>query len=241
MGINSFELGSHEFIRNSKNLSMWNEQLERHKLKVSAIYDFGHFSNWSKRREIYIHHELMGLQLSNANIKNVVLGPGIRFKKTWEKEDQERMIKMISEISKRYKHYGIKMGIHPHYAHCIFNKHEIDYVMDKTKDVYLVPDIEHLFEAYIDERDFIKEYISRILCIHVKDVKVQTYSNPLKEGIFKKGKSCNLGKGDMDLQGFFSLLTQLKYDKWITIEIDKPTYGPEIDIKESLDFVKGIW
>ncbi|WP_128893898.1 sugar phosphate isomerase/epimerase family protein [Longirhabdus pacifica] len=218
--IHHIEVGSNLLWKYERDIPAWKELLLSYQLQVSAVFEFGHFDSWSRRREIYWHHDRLASMLAKSQIPLVILGPGLKYNKVHTVETAQHVMQMINEIAKRYDDKGIKTAIHPHFGHCIFTKSEIDAVMDGVAShIGLIPDIGHLAEANIDILSFIRNYFPRIFAIHLKDyVKINPVPN---KKIQRKVKFVPLGQGNFDFFSLFQLLKQKDFTAWLTLEMDE--------------------
>ncbi len=204
-GIEGFEIGSKFLLRYERGVERWRALVKDGRMKVSAVYEFGHFDNWPRRREIYLHHDRLGRLMEQAGIPLVVLGPGIQFYRNRTPQNVLRMIQMVDETARRYEAHGVKAGIHPHWGHCIFTEDDIDLVMERVQaPIGLVPDLGHLAAAGVDLFRLLRKYVARTPCIHLKD-------------------GC-----DTDFVRLFRYLRQSRYGGWLTLETEgAPSASPE--------------
>jgi len=182
LGIPFIECGSKHILPFSQDLSPWNEMLKQYALSVSSVFELGHFQYWRKRREIFWHHERLANLLDRANIRSIILAPGMRWMRYDDHDDLANMFRMIHEVVNRYRHYGIVVGIHPHNGHCIFTADEIDRLMAAgPDDLWLVPDTNQCLLAGLDIVNLLRRYIARIQCIHLNDA---ILSRPIEDMVF---------------------------------------------------------
>lgn len=236
--ISSVEIGSKHLLKYEHRIMDWKKKLDHARLHVSAIFEFGHFANWEKRREIYLHHDRLSKLLSKVDVDTVILGPGMRFPAKGT-DRSANMIKMINEINKRYRNYGIKMGIHPHYAQCIFSESEIDTIFQQiSEDIYLVPDIEHLVRANIDIIPFLQKYMDKIMAIHLKDIQFADPAQTNFSNTTKFIKPCILGTGDLNLLEIFDVLIENQYSNWLTLEMGAGDPNPDASLNSCIAYLK---
>ncbi|MFD2673354.1 sugar phosphate isomerase/epimerase family protein [Marinicrinis sediminis] len=220
--IEAVELGSRQILPFEQTHERGKELFAKWNLTPLAVYEFGHFDSWSKRREIYLHHDRIAALLHLLGIPNVVLGPGIRFSKKRDVQEREHQLRMVTEIAKRYQHNGISVHVHPHFGHCIFTLQDIQDLIEGAGEIIrLLPDLLHLAEARIDIPDFLSTYASYIDMIHVKD-----YTHRQGDRLHhhhRLTESCSMGTGDAPLQDVRAFARQLAQSsaKWLTLEYER--------------------
>ncbi|WP_253735872.1 sugar phosphate isomerase/epimerase [Paenibacillus sp. FJAT-26967] len=235
------EIGSRLLLPYEGRITEWKEKLEQEYQAVSGVFEFGHFANWARRREIYLHHDRLARLLLAAGIDMVILGPGIRLSRSYGIEDQRNMLAMIAEIHKRYSFHGIRAGIHPHRSHCIYTGEEIEYVMERTPpDLGLVPDTGHLAEAGVDFRELMGRYVARTLAVHLKDVRGVREDE--ESGAFpgRRMRYAELGGGELPLSSILRTLREYKYAGYMTLEMDETLLPPAEAVKVSLSVLHKV-
>lgn len=216
------EIGSKIILKFEKKLEEWNLLLNQYNLKVSAVFEFGHFSLWDKRREIYFHHERLARLLYRSNITQIILAPGLKLRSN---PGLDLIIKMAEEIYSRYAMYGIRVGIHPHYAQCISSLDEIKLFMEHVSSpIFLVPDLGHMALSEVDWKILFTKFLDKITCIHLKDAKID-YSNTALRLMH-----CKIGEGELGVEEFIQQLKEIGYCEWLTIEpeIWTPSIGEDL-------------
>ncbi len=238
--VSGIEVGSVILMRYERDPAAWLDMTEEYGLHTSAVYEFGHFNNWPKRREIYLHHDRVGALLRKLHIPLVILGPGIRFQKHRSPEDNERLLRMVAEIAKRYEAHGVHMAIHPHWGHCIYEGDEIHMVMAHTaQSVGLVPDLGHIAEAGIDFMNMLQMYLDRMPCIHLKDFKrlPTAPSGPHQ----RRFGFCEMGRGEGNIIQIITYLQQTGYSGWLTLEAEEEVRDmPEQAAAQMLQYVSQL-
>ncbi|GAA4726326.1 sugar phosphate isomerase/epimerase family protein [Brevibacillus fulvus] len=231
-GFSACEIAGTTLLSFSRQMEAWLAMIGRYPLTVSAAYETGHFMNEKKRRELFLRHESIARLLQQANIPQVILGPGMKLKRSVEQDDWHKMLGMIEEIAKRYRHYGIRIALHPHLGSPIFTRKEIDMAMERVaEDIYLVPDVGHAAEAGYDLLPLLETYFPRISCIHLKDVKFGSFG-------LSKTQFCELGFGDLQLAPILQFLRASKYDGYLTIEIDKPAASAKSSALQAIQYLR---
>ncbi|TAG23769.1 MAG: sugar phosphate isomerase/epimerase [Cytophagia bacterium] len=76
----------------------------------------------------------------------------------------------------------------------------------------------------------LKKYASRIFDIHLKNVTAAT----------KEGKTCELGRGVIDIPAFVAMLRKIKYAGCCSLEYEKDMKDPLAGLAESAGYFKGV-
>jgi inosose dehydratase len=120
---------------------------------------------------------------------------------------------------------GFIPALHPHTATYIESKAEIERALELT-DIGLVVDTGHLLLGGTDPNDLLREHGERVSYVHVKDVRLDVVRQIVEERAdviegWRRGMFTELGKGDVDLPGFFDALRLAGYDGWLVVEQDR--------------------
>jgi inosose dehydratase len=235
-GFRAIEIGSKFLLAYENRLGDWLRLTADSEVRVSAVFEFGHFDHWNRRREIYLHHDRLGRLLENAGISSVILGPGMKLHKVSSPQDRLNRIGMVSEIAKRYEAHGVSVGIHPHWGHCIFTRDEIDHVMEHVREeIGLVPDLGHTAEADIDILELLSSYLARVPCLHVKDFRRLAHTGTRRYD--RKTRFCGLGEGESNIKELMQFLKDRAYDGWLTAEVEDGECSPEATIRYMSDYM----
>lgn len=146
--------------------------------------------------------------------------------------------------------YGIRAVIHPHAGGYIEFADELDRIVsDIDHDVAgLCLDTGHLAYAGMDPIAVLRRYWDRTDYIHFKDIDPAVFANVMGERIrffdaCAKGVMCPIGRGSIDYPGVRTLLGELGYSGYITIEQERdPRNKGSIlqDLAASRAFLAGI-
>jgi inosose dehydratase len=120
---------------------------------------------------------------------------------------------------------GFEPTFHPHTSTHVEAPWEIDRLLD-TSDVGLLVDTGHLLLGGNDPIEAVHDWGARVNYVHVKDVRLDVLQSVIRDGAdaleaWRRGIFCELGAGDVDLDGFFSALEQAGYSGWIVVEQDR--------------------
>lgn len=215
IGFTHCEIGSSIVLNYKDELDYLTYLFDRYNVLPSAVFAIGNFNRYRDIKMLLFHHEQLSYCLERLKIKNVVLHPGLQRRSNIT---NSQIVTTFEKIYKRYENRGIAVGIHPHIGSPIFYQNEIDILIElcsrRNMKISLVPDLGHLYEASIEPIDFIKAYQSIISNIHFKNIlKISSQ--------LRKGKFTSLVQGDLNIPQILSMLRDINYNKWITLEIEE--------------------
>jgi inosose dehydratase len=140
-------------------------------------------------------------------------------------EGWRRLAAGVRRAAERARARGFEPTFHHHLGSYIEAPWEIERLLELT-DVGLLLDTGHLVGAGGDPVQALRDWGQRVDHVHVKDVR----RNVLAEVIatradmteaWKRNVFCELGAGDVDLEGFFAELALSGYSGWLVIEQDR--------------------
>ncbi|MDQ4029124.1 MAG: sugar phosphate isomerase/epimerase [Actinomycetota bacterium] len=119
---------------------------------------------------------------------------------------------------------GLEPTFHHHACTYVEAPHEIERVLEMT-DVGLCLDSGHLLLGGGDPVDALTRWNDRINHVHVKDCRMDVLRAVLAHGegmesVWRRGVFCELGAGDVDVDGFLDGLRGLGYAGWFVVEQD---------------------
>ena len=120
---------------------------------------------------------------------------------------------------------------HHHTATFVEAPWEIERVLELT-DVGLLLDTGHLALGGGDPTEALRDWGERINHVHVKDVRNDVLASVIADGAdmpeaWRRGVFCELGTGDVDLEGFFAELARSGYSGWLVVEQDMVPQSPQ--------------
>jgi inosose dehydratase len=136
-------------------------------------------------------------------------------------------------LDKKVKEYDIRFGIHNHGPEDKLYPNAAS-VYDKIKD--LDPRIGLCFDMGHNKRDNqdsvadLGKYSKRIFDMHLKNVTAAT----------KDGKTCELGRGVIDIPAFVKMLRKSGYNGCCSLEYEKDMKEPLAGIAESVGYFRGV-
>ena len=113
---------------------------------------------------------------------------------------------------------GYEPTFHHHMGTRVETREQIERLLDAV-DVPLLLDTGHLLAAGVDPTEALQEWRDRIDYVHVKDVDLAALgAAPDWATAWRRNVFCELGTGDLDVQGFLAALDG--YDGWVVVEQD---------------------
>lgn len=120
---------------------------------------------------------------------------------------------------------GFEPTFHPHTATYVEAPWEIERLLE-TSEIGLLADTGHLLLGGNDPIEAVRSWGSRTNYVHIKDVRLDVLESVIRDGAdaleaWRRGIFCELGAGDVDLDGFFGALRESGYSGWIVVEQDR--------------------
>jgi inosose dehydratase len=164
-----------------------------------------------------------------------------------QKATYKEMAITFSEIGKQMTDMGMKFGIHAHLNSSFETQQDVDAIMELTdpKHVHFICDTGHVTMAGMDPVKITRDYTSRIVEYHLKDVAPEhkggykgggPYRNPAGGGRGRRGQQeqqdlpasvrfrdrifFELGRGGVDFPGILQTLNDASWKGWFTVELD---------------------
>lgn len=139
----------------------------------------------------------------------------------------------LKYVEQKVKEYNIRYAIHNHgpedklypNATSVYN-----HVKDLDPRVGLCFDMGHNKRDNQDSVADLGKYSKRIFDIHLKNVTAAT----------KDGKTCELGRGIIDIPAFVKMLRKVKYQGSCSLEYEKDMKEPLAGIAESVGYFRGV-
>lgn len=139
----------------------------------------------------------------------------------------------LKYVEQKVKEYNIRYAIHNHgpedklypNAASVYN-----HVKDLDPRVGLCFDMGHNKRDNQDSVADLGKYSKRIFDIHLKNVTAAT----------KDGKTCELGRGIIDIPAFVKMLRKVKYAGSCSLEYEKDMKDPLAGIAESVGYFRGV-
>jgi inosose dehydratase len=163
----------------------------------------------------YIYPEILEDELSKiedavrlaAQLRAVhlVVGGGAVRAAGIQEEDYRRLGEGLERTVALADETGLVASYHPHLGTCVESPEQLDKVFQYT-GINFCPDTAHLQAGGGDPAELISTYGDRIRYVHLKD--------------YDDGSFLPLGQGQLDFSEILGALRVVRYDGWITIELD---------------------
>jgi inosose dehydratase len=141
---------------------------------------------------------------------------------------------------------GVTPALHPHVGTWVETEPEVRAVLDLSKGSSLAfgPDTGHLFWGGADPARLVKEYASRVACLHIKDVDAKAAADAAANGdeymaaTFGRHVWTEPGRGDVDLDAVIAALPD-GFDGWAVLEVDVPNLPTRVQsAQEGFDYLR---
>jgi inosose dehydratase len=158
-------------------------------------------------------------------------------------EELRYALATINEFSRLGRPYGITPCLHPHANTTVMFATEIDFIMRNTDPALVAfgPDTAHLAVGKCDPVEIFDRYAARIRFVHLKDVRKGKPVNgdgAQKEGFEIYSSFLELGAGTVDFPAIFKVLESVKYDGFLTLELDSSRFSNKQSALMNMDYMK---
>ena len=181
------------------------------------------------RHRDYLHSlgaRVIGASEQGNSIQGQINTPVLFKKPVFTNEQWDKVVTGLEKLAGLAGEKGIRLCYHHHMGTGIENKAEIDELMERTINVFLLYDTGHAVFAGIDHVKLLEKYISRIIHVHLKDIRkgvlerVRTekmsFLNAVREGVFTVP-----GDGMIDFSDVFKVLGDSSYKGWLVVEAEQ--------------------
>jgi inosose dehydratase len=146
---------------------------------------------------------------------------------SWSESQWAAAATAIREVIAQCKAVGLRVAFHHHAGSHVETPEEVDYLFSlfSADELGLCLDTGHYVYCGGDTVAFLKKQVSRVWCVHLKDVyetkaaEARTarmnFHAAVRHGIFAP-----LGKGSIDFPKVISLLNKGDFDGWVVVEAD---------------------
>jgi len=137
----------------------------------------------------------------------------------------------VRRAVERSRRRGYEPTFHHHMGTRVETRAQIERLLEDT-DVPLLLDTGHLLAAGVDPAQALRDWRDRIDYVHVKDVDLGAFhAAPDWPTAWRRNIFCELGAGDVDLDGFLRELGD--HDGWLVVEQDWVA-GPGADAEAQI-------
>jgi sugar phosphate isomerase/epimerase len=140
---------------------------------------------------------------------------------------------LLPYVEQKVKETNIRVALHNHGPDNPLYPNATDiwnHINNMDARMGICIDIGHTTRDGQDPSVDMKRYFKRIFDIHIKD----------ETAAAKEGKTCEMGRGVIDLPKFVETLKALKYTGVCSLEFEKDSKDPLPGVAESIGYLKGI-
>lgn len=146
---------------------------------------------------------------------------------SWSDAQWQAAATAIRQVIAKCKTLGLRVAFHHHAGSHVETPEEIErlFSLFPADELGLCLDTGHYVYCGGDTVEFLKEQVSRVWCVHLKDV-YETKAAKARSGrmnfhaAVRHGIFAPLGKGDIDFRKVISLLQEGSFDGWVVVEAD---------------------
>jgi inosose dehydratase len=132
-----------------------------------------------------------------------------------------RLAQGVAHAAEISRGRGFEPVFHHHHGSHVETPSEIETLLAAT-DLDLVLDTGHLLLGGGDPVRALRDWGDRIDHVHLKDVKLDVLRDATSMlDCWRRGAFCELGEGDVDLDGFLATLSASGFDGWVVVEQDR--------------------
>jgi inosose dehydratase len=146
---------------------------------------------------------------------------------SWSEAQWQAAAVAIREIIKLCKTFGLRVAFHHHVGSHVETPEEVDrlFSLFSADELGLCLDTGHYVYGGGDTIEFLEKQVSRVWCVHLKDVYEQKATEARKQRMnfhaaVRHGIFAPLGKGSIDFPRVISLLQRGNFDGWVVVEAD---------------------
>lgn len=215
-GYKGFELFDGNLMQYKDKKDEFKALLNQYSLEFIGVYTGGNFIYPDILEEELLKIEEVSALASELGARHLVIGGGAVRGNGIIESDYADLAKALDTVAAISEKYNLIPSYHPHLGTNVEVPDQLDKLMALTT-INLCPDTAHIEAGGGDPVEVIKKYGDRIKYIHLKD--------------YENGEFLPLGEGRQKFAEMIQLLNELKYDDWITVELDSypdPKKGAEI-------------
>jgi inosose dehydratase len=146
---------------------------------------------------------------------------------SWNAEEWLEATAAIQEVIALCKNQGLRVAFHHHAGSHIETPEEIDHLFSlvPADELGLCLDTGHYVYGGGDVIEFLRQRVSRVWCVHLKDMYEDKAQEARRERMnfhaaVRHGIFAPLGKGSIDFPEVLSLLRKGSFEGWVVVEAD---------------------
>jgi len=209
-----------ELIENWDQRRLLRALIDKHQVPLRSGYITGNLTEPAKRKEEIARVTRLAGVIKKFGGTFVVLAPnGVKRGDNWDfKEHRANIVSALNDYASAVVDLGLGTGLHQHTGTVIESRDEVYYVMDSanTKNLKFAPDVGQLQKGGADAAKVVKDYVSILKHMHLKDYKGwEHYSG-----------YCPLGQGKVDLVSVLDTVEAGGQNPNIMVELDPSKDAP---------------
>lgn len=220
VGYKGIEIFDGNLMQYENNLQALQDLLFDNDLKLIGVYTGANFIFKDIQEEEFYKIERVAKLAAQVGAEHLVLGGGAVRSGGTPESDYTELAKGLDEAAAIAEKYGLIASYHPHLGTIGQTPEQLDKIMAQTS-VNLCPDTAHIEAGGGDPVAIMRKYADRIKYVHFKDYDAS-------------GAFLPLGAGGQKFDEMLSVLNEVNYDGWITVELDSyedPKQGAVISKK----------
>ena len=223
-------LGYHGFESFGGVIETWeskgglDKQLEAAKLPLRSAYCPVNLTDATKRKDETDKVVRWGKLIKKCGGQVAVIGPnGVKREEFKFADHRSNIIAGLNEMCKALADTGVTGVLHQHTGTCVETREETYAVMESvdTRNVKFGPDVGQLQKGGSDAAKVVKDFLSVIRHVHLKDWD----GGPHWLGY------CPLGQGKVDVKGIVDMLDKSGNDMMIMVELDPTPNTPLVPLE----------
>jgi inosose dehydratase len=162
-------------------------------------------------------------------------------------EHKNYIVDFVNEAAKIVDGKGLRLNFHPHTGTPVETEGEIVSFLDAVDTQYVgfAPDIGQIQKGGANPMRFIRDYLSILKLVHLKDYSGNVRFDDEGQEIDTTGFACYtpLGQGVVDIKGILEYLEQSAYNGPVMVELDRGKDIPmtaEEAVKINKEFVESL-
>lgn len=220
-GFELFDGNLMEYAGQEENLRRLMEQL---RLELVAVYSGANFIYPEILEEELGKIERAAHLAAGLAATHLVVGGGAVRATGTEERDYRLLGEGLERVVQLAAQAGLIASFHPHLGTCAESPEQVKQVFEHTS-IGFCPDTAHLEAGGGDPADLIETFGDRLRYVHLKD--------------YADGAFLPLGQGQQDFSRILAALEALRYDGWITVELDSYEGSPAEAALISRTFLEG--
>jgi len=219
-----------ELIENWDQRGLLRALMDKNNLPLRSGYITGNLIDASKRKEEIARVTKLAGVVKKWGGTFVVLAPnGIKRDSYDFKEHRTNIVSALNDYAAAVTDLGLGTGLHQHTGTCIETRDEVYYVMDtaNTKNLKFAPDVGQLQKGGADAAKVVKDYVSILKHMHLKDFKGWEHFSGY----------CPIGQGKVDIASVLDTVEAGGQNPNIMVELD-PSKNPPMTPLQTVQATK---